>query len=122
MNITKTAIAVAVATTDEIASIEVADFTSLSLQVTNTGAGALDAFEVWAKFASGGLPVKVLGLSTDYTTPVFPAKSGSQDLTTVPATTGARHAFLDVSGFHTIILKASAATNPTTVALFGQAN
>lgn len=119
MNVEKTGIAVAAATTDEIARFEVESFTEMGLQIKNAGnTNPLDAFEIWFKTSTNSPEEKLAGISTDYTSPSYPIRSATNLTTLAAGSTG--HVFMSVAGIKTIILKASSGTGATTAEVYAQ--
>lgn len=117
MNIKKLAIAVALATTDEILRVDVSSFTELGLQVKNTGANPLDAFEVWGKTHLDAPEELLASVAGDFSAPVYPMRNASAMVTLAAAATG--HLFMSVSGLAVVILKASSSTGATTAEVYG---
>lgn len=100
------ALAVAAATTDTILTINVESAGIMAVEVKNSGAAALDAFEVWGKVTPDGQSFALATLAAHYTGPTYPITRASASPVTLGA--GASAWFLmDVSAFSSIELKAS---------------
>lgn len=109
--------AVAIATTDEIASINVEAYKSVGIQLRNVGVNPLDALEVWGKVAPEATEVSLLSAAPDYTTPTYPCVKASASPITLAAGASAWMA-LDVSAFASIIVKASSGGGATSLDFF----
>lgn len=97
---------VAQATTDTVVDIDVASATTIGMEVKNSGAAALDVFEIWGMFSEAGSEQKLLSLSTDYTTPVYPCLRASASPTVLSAGSSV-WVILDVKGLNRMLVKAS---------------
>lgn len=123
----KTAIAVAVATTDAVADINVRDNQDLCIEIKNTGANALDAFVVQGIAsdstgggAAGGNAVPLLSATGDYTTPKYPLQRATVDPTSLGAGSSTM-LFLKCAGLTTVRLLASSAVGTTTLEIHAHA-
>lgn len=108
------AVAVAVATIDAVATINVESAGILSVELKNNGANALDAFEVWGKITPGGQSFKLADLAAHYTGPAYPITRASASPVTLAGGTSAWF-FMDVSALSEVTLKASSAVGTTTL-------
>lgn len=105
---------VALATTDTFAEIPINE-NSLGLQFDVT-VNALDAFEIWLKFHTGGSYFKIAGVSADYTSPKGWMFAASGDLT-VQAAASSGWVFLNgLQGVQSVLFKASGAVGSATIA------
>jgi len=114
MFINATTVPVAVATTDIVMVADTTSARALGLSLVNSGANALDAFEVWGRFSPAGPSVKLASVAGDFTTPVFPiVKASGSPLNLAAAATA--WMFMDVSALAEVSLKASSAVGVTTL-------
>lgn len=107
-------VAVAVGTTDPIATFDTSTARTLGVEVKNTGANALDALEVWGRFSPQGNYFKLAYQATDFTTPVYPVSKASASPVTL-ASAASAWLVLDVAGFSDVQIRASAAVDVTTL-------
>lgn len=108
------AAAVAVATTDVVATMGVREVQDVTISLKNAGANALDALLITGR-ASQSLPfTTLLSVSGDYTTPKYPLQRATTDPTTLAA--GASTVlFLKAAGLYEIQISASSAVGVTTL-------
>lgn len=106
--------------TDVVAVINVASAKVLGFEVKNTGANALDLFDVYGKFTETGNEVKLSTNAGDYTTPTYPILKASASPVTLAGGATAWF-FMDVTGLCEVTLKASSAVGATTLELHGVA-
>lgn len=120
MQINLTAVPVVLATTDTVLTALVDDAKTFGLEVKNTGANALDVFEVWGKFSDDGNEVLLLSTGANYTTPNYPCLRASGSPVALAAGATAWF-FMDVTGLAQVIVKASSAVGATTLEFHGNA-
>lgn len=108
------AAAVAVASTDAVAVFNVENTKTLGIQVKNTGAAALDAFELWGKVSPSADAVKFSGVATDYTSPVYPVLKASASPVALAAG-GNVWLFVNTEGLSEVQIRASSAVAATTL-------
>ena len=90
----------------------------LGLEIKNTGANALNAFEVWGRCSPTGNWVRVSQIGTDYSTPVYPVNRAiGAPVTLAPGATVLL--VLDVLGFAEVQLRASTGASTTTLEIHG---
>ncbi len=120
MFVTQTAKAVALATIDEVLRVQTSDATTVGIEVKNSGANALDAFEVWGKVSEGSNDQLLLSLAANYTTPVYPCIRASASPVALAAGASVWMC-IDATGFDSIGIRASSAVGATTLDLFANA-
>lgn len=111
-------VAVPAAGNTNILDIEVSQLARVALEIRNTGANALDVFNVQGKVHPDGAYMTILTVAADYTTPAGIVVDASGDLTVLAAgATG--WLILDALAFISIRLQASAnVAGATTVGVF----
>jgi hypothetical protein len=112
--------AVANATTDEVIRVQAPNSNMLGLEIKNTGANALDAFEVWGKVSPDSADRLLLSLAANYTTPIYPLVMASADPTALAAGASV-FLSIDISSFDSIGVRLSSSVGPTTVDVYGNA-
>ena len=108
------AVPVAVATPDRVATFLVNTSRRMGVEVKNTGANALDVFEVWGRFSPDGNLIKLASLASDFTTPVYPIINASGSPVALAAGATA-WLVLNVEGLAEVQFKASSSGGVTTL-------
>lgn len=100
--------------TDTITTLAVGAYMSVGMEIKNSGAAALDAFELWGQFSDTGATLKLAYQATDFTGPVYPVvKASGSPLTLASGATA--WVVVNVEGLTTLVVKASATVSPTTL-------
>lgn len=104
--------------TNEVLRLDVSSVKTVGIEVKNIGANALDLFDTVGKFSASGDEYVILTTGANYTDPAHPCirASGSPVALAAAATFWM---FLDVSGLHTLILRASSAVGATSLKIHG---
>jgi hypothetical protein len=99
-----------------VASFNCNQARTLGIEVKNTGANALNAFEVWGRISPTGNPIKLSSAAADFTGPAYPVlKASGSPLALANGATA--WVFFDVSGLAEVQVKASVGAATTTLEL-----
>lgn len=108
------AAAVALGSTDVVATLSVREAVDLAIEIKNVGGNALDVCEVQGQASDAGAWFTLLSASGDYTTPKYPLQRALVDPVTLAA--GASTLLLlKCAGLVSVRLRMSSAVGATTV-------
>lgn len=113
MQLNLSAVAVALATTDEVARFDTKEARILAIQIKNAGANPFDAFTLVGRVSDAAPDMTVASAALDYSTPNYPImKTVGAPVTLAAGATG--YVVIDCSAFSQMALKLSAGTGATT--------
>jgi hypothetical protein len=116
MFVKSTGLAVVAASIAAIQTINVAGVESIAVEVKNSGANPLDAFEVVGKITPHSSEITLASLAANYTGPAYPIVRASASPVTLAAG-ASMWMVIDVAPFSEVQFKASSSGGDTTLDL-----